>query len=323
MWNFLYQLYIHWLYLPFLSLLHILENNPNGLYILIAIFVVLVIAKSKIIIQILPEVFDVLSIFACILILFVSLQFAFISPEPRFLSILNPLVVMVSVFGLLIIYNLIGQSRYTKIDRWFLFIMVAMILVYELFYNINTNLLLKPLGGKVVNYSDNRLENLGLENVEQYFHSKYNIGDSGIRSITKKTDLDITVARDFFSGKNVYVFDPTISWFGSLWHFRRYTVYNNELFVSAADLQKAIPIQDWLDTFSNAGVKSIYYIWAIKEGEPPNDERIRQNYQSSKIIAEAFERIGASADNIYNDTGKLSFKIYKIDFERLKNYEPR
>lgn len=48
MFDFIINPFINWLYLPFLSFVKLLEENPNNLYVLIVIFIILNIIKSKI-----------------------------------------------------------------------------------------------------------------------------------------------------------------------------------------------------------------------------------------------------------------------------------
>ena len=48
MLDFIYHTYIHYLQLPFISLVKQLESKPAGIYVLIAILIVVSTAQSKI-----------------------------------------------------------------------------------------------------------------------------------------------------------------------------------------------------------------------------------------------------------------------------------
>ena len=261
------------------------------------------------------------NLLVALLLLFISIQFIFIQPEPRFLSILNPLIALVVAGGIFIVHDFLMSKGKGKTEMVFSVVAIGAIFGYELFYNINTNLLLRPIGQPVTHYSENRLENLGLQQVESYFNDQYHLNDAKPRSITNINQLTLSGLEEF-SNKNIYIFDPSVNWFSTLWHFRRHAIYRNEIFVSAADLSKAVPVSQWLDIFHQFGVKNIYYIWLVQDGPMPSDERTRINREASRKLSELFASTGAQVANINNDNNKLSFKIYRINLEEL-NYEPR
>jgi len=245
-------------------------------------------------------------LFIFLVLLFAILEIIFIGSNFRFISIINPFLAAIVGYSIFK-FSFLAKGNFNKI----LVVLLVMVFVCEIFYNINTNILFKPKGNKNIFYSESRVENNGFNQLEDYFISNHNFGRKPKNKLNSFKDFEVNIGSDI-NGGDVFVYDPTLNWFSSLWYLRRWGIYYKEFVISAADLSNFIPASDWVDTFRENGVKNMYYIRGKEFSLFDSSVNKEENKTSSRNLAIIFRALGASLEHIYNYNNEIAFEIYKL-----------
>ncbi|MFA6254855.1 MAG: glycosyltransferase family 39 protein [Patescibacteria group bacterium] len=243
---------------------------------------------------------------------FIIVQFMFIGAGDRYLSIISPFLAIILAWGVIQIYqdpHLLKRLG-KKIKMAVYFLVLTSIIIIELLYNLNTNIFLKPVGQPVKHYSNSRFENHGFNQLENYLSQIHNFNQDKMITINKSGDLMVDTTKDL-AGKDFFIYDPTLNWFASLWYFRRWAIYYKVTFISAAELGRFVPFDQWLDFLGQAKVKDVYYIWGLNKFLVTDNEQ-KINQLAAAQVAQAFEPIAVEVHDIYNINNELSFKVYKL-----------
>ena len=250
-------------------------------------------------------------LFLVLVFLFLSIQFTLVGGEVRFLSLFNPFIALVIAAALAEVYKQYSK-KFPKFDlnKKIFIVFVIAIFIFELFYNINTNILPKPVGDKGRHYSTNRLENGGFSQAEKFFINELQMNGLSRFKINTLTDAAIDPTRDL-PGGSLVIFDPNLKWFSTLWYFRRWSIYHHQPFASAAEVAQALPGVDWFVHFKELGVENLYYVWAQNPAFYGGSAN-----QSDKVaaarLAQLFEAAVPEMTDIFDSNGNLAFKIYKL-----------
>ncbi|NUM25100.1 MAG: glycosyltransferase family 39 protein [Candidatus Buchananbacteria bacterium] len=248
-----------------------------------------------------------------LLLLFVTILIAVTGAVVRFDYLLLPFVVVIASWASFDIYQRYIASRPDRKGRTIIILLaLGAVIVFELFYNINTNLLAIPLGERGRAYSEYRWENGGFNELEEYLISQ------GLHfEITNHVDSlsDTMFQADQLSGQKVFVYDPNLNWFSTMWYFSKWSVYNREFFISAADLMRILPNTNWFDFFKEQGAETIYYIRGANKVVFGPGEVEAVNQQSASALENIFISSGAKADLVRNANDDLAFKVYKINLQ--------
>ena len=72
MFDFVEKVYHDWLYTPAMAVVKLFESEPSGIYILLAVFIVLASVRPRLKMRILPRIIDIVTIITFILLLSVA-----------------------------------------------------------------------------------------------------------------------------------------------------------------------------------------------------------------------------------------------------------
>ena len=231
----------------------------------------------------------------------------------RFNYLLVPFIVIISAWAILDVYQNYVKGKVNQKTKTIIFsLIIVAVIIFELFYNLNTNVLAKPIGEKTRAYSAYRWENGGFNQLETYLINQ-GLNFKIVNQVNSLKDLSFNA--DELGGKDVFVYDPNLDWFSTLWYFQKWSVYNKEFFISAADLFQILPNTNWFEFFKAKDVKTVYYIRGANETVfgPSGGEPVNQ--QSASALESIFTSAGAQLDLVRNANGQLAFKIYQINLQ--------
>lgn len=242
------------------------------------------------------------------------LIFAFIGTSIRFLPPFNPLIAAsIAIFLVVLgrgLKKFFGEQKIGFNLFWFL---IILIILFEAFYTINTNLLYQPLGKVSKFYSSYRFDNLGYNQLEKYIFSEIKEKSYFIfkpRKISRFADLHSTFLN--VSGKDFFIFDPNLYWFAVLWYFRRMPIYHNLPMASGEDLALVLPDVNWFDYFQAQDVKNLYFIKNANPSVLGDSEKTEINLKNVEMLAGLFVLRGAKVIEIKNPRDEVTFRIYKL-----------
>ncbi|MDD2807000.1 MAG: glycosyltransferase family 39 protein [Patescibacteria group bacterium] len=248
-------------------------------------------------------------LFLPLLITFITLQFSVIGSAVRFSSIINPFLAITLALAIVEIYHWLIRGEQNKPLVLGFTAILFIIFAFELFYNLNTNIFLEPVGEKGKFYSIYRWESLGFNQLNQYLVDNEGLKFSFAHPIKSKNDIKLDFSN--IPNSQIFVFDPDLNWFSTLWYFTRYTVYSGNYFLSASDLAIFFKDSNWLDFFKKIGVKNVYFIRGVD-----NKTKNELNEASSSKLEAIFLSAGATEHDINNINRKVSIKLYKLTFNQ-------
>lgn len=243
-----------------------------------------------------------------LLFIFAVMQFWMVGAPVRLLSLINPLIALIIAVAIVTIYrqfsSIIIKVKYKKIG---LAIVLIVAFAFEIFYNINTNILPKSVGQPTMHFSSYRWESLGFIELENLLLKEGLISNKDKKKI--KTLDDILLNSNDFNGTNVIVFQGNVNWFANMWYFARYSLYNNVVFASDAELASSIDPNEWMVFFKKSGTENILYIKAKNESIAPSN---LDNPLSIEMEL-GFQGLGAVEYEIFNRNGELAFIVYQVE----------
>ena len=238
-------------------------------------------------------------------ILMIMLIFSFSGAPPRFLSIINPFLAILSAW---FIYKIYLSAANNKIFKYCVFIIGVIVILSELFYAINTNILKKPVGPLWYTYSGYRFYSIGFIELEQYIKNHIYIGDkrSDINNYQDLKSIDI-------EGQKAMLIDERIDWFSRVWYINRYMLYFNAPLFYFEDMQAAMQaagtsnIFEYLHNFLD--INEFYFVYVTELGDRSKKS---QNYiDQMNLIKDDLEKNGIKPDKEIKDyKGDVVYKIY-------------
>lgn len=246
-------------------------------------------------------------LFIILLLFFSAVLFSIIGAPVRLLSVLNPIIALAIAVAIVNIHRIfIYQKEHSNLKKNGLILFLFLAFLFEIFYNINTNILHKPIGEESKHYSIYRWEAGGFNNLESYLLESELVSNKKPKKI--RVLSDITTDLGEVRGKDMFVYDPDLNWFSTLWYFARYDIYYDYIFISAADLATAINPQIWLSSLKEFGIKDMYFIMGKNDVVISTD----LNLSSSITLEQGYQSLGAEEHKIFNKKGELAFIIYKL-----------
>jgi hypothetical protein len=233
-----------------------------------------------------------------------------VGPEVRFLSIIMPFLV---IFSILAINELIEQYSSKKTYLAVIFSTLGLIFIGEFLFNVNTNLLARPVGGSLF-YSKARFYNRGFNQLDDYITSE--IGENKLEVARPKNLQDSS--RISFVENNFWIFDERINWFAYSWYLQRYTFYYNVPLISAYNYLSILSEEQKKDIFSyfkQNKFKGAYYIYAVSDSVL--DRKKKESKELTDLMGEVsdiFENNNAEVFEIKNNQGDVAFKVYYLKF---------
>ncbi|MCR4322484.1 MAG: glycosyltransferase family 39 protein [Candidatus Azambacteria bacterium] len=238
-------------------------------------------------------------------------MFLFVGAASRFIVILVPLLVASAAIFVFDARKWLVTKRAVLAHAF-----VAVIIVVcagEIFYALNTNIFITPIGREGVTYSAQRFSNYGFNELDAYVRNTiFPILPHRSRP-TKKNEMgriDISTLQK----KEVVFFDETINWFAYSWYLQRYLTYYHLPVISFYNHMKSLPQDtDAFVSLRQAGFQGVYYIFSattdvldlvkIETGVMRGMEISFANYLDEKKFA---------IEEIKNKKGDTAFIIYYI-----------
>lgn len=236
--------------------------------------------------------------------------FSFFGAGARFVSIITPLASIALGLALYDWFILIKENRFGKIIAPVYISLAVLMLIFEMFYAFNTNVLKKPLGSKDKFYSSYRLKNFGFNQLEIYIRK--NIITQLPRRQSPRSLADLNLSNDDFTDRSVIIFDDRMIWFAQYWYFQKYLNYYRLPVISTNYLDAngpALKIKDMLEVSG----KDVYYIFPTKESVLDTTRKNDAGIANIGInLANKLDDLSVPYDIVKNLDGDDVFKIYKI-----------
>ncbi|HNW09605.1 MAG TPA: glycosyltransferase family 39 protein [bacterium] len=235
------------------------------------------------------------------------LLFTFIGVAPRFLSILVPLVVALTALA---IYIVLMKIKNKKVLFYISLAVVSIVLVGEMFYSFNTNILTKPIGPAKIAYSSSRFYNRGFNQLDDYLRRE--VFGPLPQPVSPNSLEEISVGLNELKGQKVIFFDETIDWFPFVWYIQKYSFfYRQPLFSFYNYLQFAS--EDITAPLVQAEVDGFYYIYAADDSVV---DSVKQDIPAMRdnmiLFAQMLEDNNIEPVVISNFDGVTVFKIYYV-----------
>ncbi len=255
-------------------------------------------------------------------IFFILVMFSLFSGGTRFHSIVLPFLCIASALLIIDIKDWIKSINNRKIERILLThleFLLSIILIFEIFYNINTNILSKPLGTAGLYYSTYRQENEGFNQLDDflqiyrknYFSSEH----SRVSPIKTATELHLST-EELAKSESVLLYDERTSWFAGIWYFERYKIYYRLPVVSTAGLYFT-SIGKLKEYFSMryTQVRVVFLVYPTTQATLDPVKMSDPYYSSTEELVSDLERKKYPYVRINTSSGQEAFRVYRIDLK--------
>lgn len=245
-----------------------------------------------------------------LIIISLYLSFAYVGSAVRWLGIFCPFLALI-----------IGYACARLLRNKLIYVGVAVVGLYFLFYTVNTNLLTQKAGGKFFS-SAARIENYGYNQLDleiAKLFSNSRVPDA-IQQISRGWWFENTTEQtlnfaSLHQGENIFnymiIYDSNSSWFPMLWIFDRWKISKGAIITNTYEYYKTISKNEvMLTTLENAGFKGVYL---IKSGEKVQ-ETSASRFPSIDSLIDFFNTKRVQPKIIYDDKNREAFYLYKIDF---------
>ena len=177
----------------------------------------------------------------------------------------------------------------------------------SLFYALNTNHFLKPIGGKNF-YADFRAENLGYNQLDAELSwimsgrqaegpMRQAVNNWWFRGIEPQViDFQEPVAGPPF--RSLIVYDSRLDWFPVVWIFERWKFYHRFLIASSNEFNQIVSVQRDLDILTNLNLDSIFLITPKDSETGPLFDKFKARHIEPKIV---YDNRGSEAFYIYQE----------------------
>lgn len=256
---------------------------------------------------------DILILLAAVFCL-IFLTFGNLSGE-RFLSIFTPFLAIIVALVSFDVINFFQHKNwlYGKIASVTLLVVV---LSWELFYSINSHLLLRPMSTSALVYSSavpKLSDSLGLNQLDQYLRQEVlpvNL------TFQRPKNLDViseTVSKNLAETKTFYFFDEAIQWFAYNWYFGRYQIYYGLPMGSLYGAVKSAEGNDVIGMMHAMGVETFYFIYPVTDVLLDPVKAGGDQRKISIEFAASLEAQGIKPVEIKNYFDEVAFKVYKFN----------
>ncbi|OGY51318.1 MAG: hypothetical protein A3J59_02520 [Candidatus Buchananbacteria bacterium RIFCSPHIGHO2_02_FULL_56_16] len=250
-----------------------------------------------------------------LVLLLLIVELSFIGSAPRFLILLPPFYALTLTVLLLDSYHYLAAVNRQKTLTVTLVasLLLAALAGVELFFNINTNHRVRPIGESGSHYAPLRWTSQNLFNqLEAYLIAEAGLADAPFPAIGGKADFKLVLG-EAGRNDNIFIYDPNLRWFSSLWYFRRWAIYHQKVFGSADDIARVIGRVNWVDFFKNqVGAKNLYFIWGRSPAVLDPGVSTADTQETARQFAQLFAEQSQESKNITGDDGTVAFTIYKI-----------
>jgi hypothetical protein len=188
--------------------------------------------------------------------------------------------------------------------------LIIFMLIFELFYSINTNLFQKHIGFQRVTFSRIRTDNIGFSGLDEYFEKKLKLG--AIKSPTNQNDLNKINDISYFTSQNpIIIYDSRLNWFASWWYIQRYSFYYGIPTILTSNRVKVDSV--FKSYYKSNNPRKIYFIVDM-DSESMNPDSDSDPYAlHTKKIATMLESNHEKSTKIYSGDGKNQFIVYELN----------
>ncbi len=241
-------------------------------------------------------------------------MFSFMSPNAKFVAIIVPLLAAITAIFVFHAARFFKEKN-PALAKLTIGVFVAVI-GFEAFYNINTNALAAPVGAAPAFYAPLRSDisrNLGFNQLEKYIQEKV-FNTLPALSIPRSAEDLGRIEMD--EGTNALLFDETVNWFAYSWYFQPYVAYYRLPVISLIMHLRFMPRGvDPVTAVKESGAKGLYYIFTANDDALDGVKKKNQEMRKIEVSFAAFlEKNGYLKDEIRDNSGKVAFKAYYIEF---------
>lgn len=264
--------------------------------------ILMIIALGYLLIKIIRKKSDDLEKIFGVNILMLLILFIFLGFGPRFFSIGVPFLIFVVT---VLIFDV---SQYLKCKNYLalkiLWILISLILLVEMFYNFNTNILAKPVGSSPLMYSNYRFYSSGFNELEKYLVA--NVFPS-LPSISRPSEL--SQLKSDYSSRQMIFFDNTMDWFSLMWYIQKYQVYYLLPLVSISDYMQT---GNTITGLKETGFSGFYFIFSTDEGVLDSTKKDLPVRKAMVDFASQLDQAGIKPVDIVSRQGITTFKVYYV-----------
>jgi 4-amino-4-deoxy-L-arabinose transferase-like glycosyltransferase len=238
---------------------------------------------------------------------FLFILFAVGASGTRFVSISVPLLVMLVSFGMIFVIEHVKDSKL----RYSFIALAAVIFVFEFLYSFNTNFLNTPWGSPRWFYSENRLKNVGFNQLDSYMREKALVDLPAKVSIQKVSDIGFR--GEDVRGRSAVIYDDRINWFSQMWYLQKYFFFYRLPVISTTSFIPGRVEYIDVEKLLQASGKEMYFIFPLNQDvmDPVRADDELLNVMGPSI-SEQLEKDSVPADIIKDEAGVPAFKVYII-----------
>ncbi len=240
-------------------------------------------------------------------IILILLMFTFSGGTARFLLIITPFLSLLTAQSITQWWARLSEHRNKKNA---FAAMLIFILIFELFFSFNTNILAKPAIKQPLFYSPDRFYNNGFNDLNKYMRQNM-LGQ--LPSKIKITDLR-DVNNFYLESQDVVLIDERLDWFSRLWYVNKYIFYYRTPLFYFKDVQDAAAKKNTglIQYLREVGARAIWFIFATDQGAVANQDDKKYTGQMNAYQAQ-LEAIGIKPKyEIKNYAGTTVIKIYYL-----------
>jgi hypothetical protein len=240
-------------------------------------------------------------------IFFMLLLFGFSGAPSRYLSILAPFIVIVVAIGIKHLWDGLENKKL----KYLFASAVIVIFCFELTYSFNTNFMKKPFGSPRWMYSENKIQNMGFNQLDNFIRNNIIVGLPDKQFVKVKDELILT--RDDIQGRKTVIYDDRINWFAQMWYLQRYSIYHHWPVISTSYLSPNSKDRVYIAAFLAVSGKPAYFVYPINPEviDPMRDADTDIN-SIGPIVAGRLDVQGVPVTIIKNSNGIPVFKVYTI-----------
>ncbi|MBI4054477.1 MAG: glycosyltransferase family 39 protein [Candidatus Doudnabacteria bacterium] len=246
-----------------------------------------------------------LNTLALLNLIFVVAMFSFSGAADRFVVILVPFLIILLFGAFLRAKNIFPSVVSGKV----MLSGVAVLLLFELAFSINTNLLASPLGSPPHTYSPARFASAGYETLDRFFRQQVFAELPSPRRISRLTK---DVLYHDLRGKEAIIFDERADWFSRVWYVDRYKYYYSLPFVYLTDISEAVEEKGQVDPFDYLRAAGVRGFWVVvADGDNRQIGKSPEFDQFFAVLSANLEENGIMpVKKITGPAGQSLFKVY-------------
>mgnify|MGYP001602104749 CR=1 FL=1 len=238
-------------------------------------------------------------------------MFLFVGASSRYIVILVPFLVASAAIFVFDAREWL-KTKYKALAHIFVMVIV-LACAGEIFYALNTNIFITPVGKENITYSALRPTSYGFNELDRYMRDTIVPFLPPRARPTKQKEMGV-IDIGILPKKNVVFFDETINWFAYSWYLQRYLTYYRLPVISFFNHMKSLPPDaDAFAPLRQAGLEGVYYIFtANDEALDPVKKDMGAMRKMETSFAQYLDEKKFAKDAIKDKKGTTAFIIYYI-----------